>query len=317
MISLSDLAEKLKREQSVALFIHVRPDGDCIGSALALKFSLETLGVRADVYCDDAVPSRFLFLNGAENIKNCLENDYTALVAVDCADITRLGSFAQTFLKHTNTYNIDHHISNNHYAKINYVMDNARNSENAYELMSAMGGQISKEIANCLATGIMTDTGGFRHRNVTEQTLQRAAILVSFGADLNKISYKMFSEQSKERAKLFAIVMQKIRYFLDDRFALATIRLSDIALSGAKPDETEGFIDFVMGINTVEVGACVMEIGERKFKVSFRSKGADVNAVASTFGGGGHTLASGCQIFGDYEEVVDKIRFAVSRELPE
>ena len=107
--------------------------------------------------------------------------------------------------------------------------------------------------------------------------------------------------------------MSKIRYFLDDRFAVATIRLSDLTQTNARPEETEGLVDFIMGIETVEVGACIMELENNKFKISFRSKGADVNAVASTFGGGGHILASGCQISGDYEEVVDRITFAVSR----
>ena len=317
MISLCELADKLKREKSVALFIHVRPDGDCIGSATALKLSLETLGVSADVFCDDPVPSRFLFLNGVENIKNCEVGEYTALISVDCADITRLGSYADAFVKHKNTYNVDHHVSNTRYAKINYVVDKSSNSENILDLITEMSVTLNYDIANLLATGIMTDTGGFRHKNVTPETLEKASRLVGFGANLNKISYKMFTEQSKERAKLFGFVMSKLRYFLDDRFCLATVTREDILKSGAKPDETEGFIDFVMGINTVEIGACVMEISNRKFKVSFRSKGADVNAIASTFGGGGHALASGCQIFGEYEEIVDKIRFAVSKELPE
>ena len=126
----------------------------------------------------------------------------------------------------------------------------------------------------------------------------------------------MFAAQSKERAKLFGITMQRIRYFFDGRFALATVRLDDLSTAGAAQSETEGFIDFVMGVIGVEVGACVLEMQKNKYKVSLRSKSADVNAVASTFGGGGHTLASGCQIAGEYEEVVDRIREAVNRELP-
>lgn len=317
MISLRELAEKLESEKSVALFVHVRPDGDCIGSATALKLSLETLGVRADVFCDDAVPSRFLFLNGAEKIKKEITENYSAFVAVDCADVTRLGSFCEAFLKHKNTYNIDHHVSNNRYAKINYVVESASNAENVFDLLNEMQVVINSDIANLLATGIMTDTGGFRHRNATAKTIEKTSRLVEFGANLNKISYKMFTEQSKQRAKLFGLVMSKLRYFLDDKLVIATITNEDIQKSGASKDETEGFIDFIMGIDTVLVGASVMEMSTGKYKVSFRSKGANVNAVALSFGGGGHTLASGCQISGDYEDVVDRIRFAVSKELPE
>jgi phosphoesterase RecJ-like protein len=113
------------------------------------------------------------------------------------------------------------------------------------------------------------------------------------------------------------MVMSKIRYFYDNRFAVITITENDIKTAGATADQTEGFIDFIMGIDTVEVGASVMEIAKNKYKISFRSKSANVNAVAGSFGGGGHVLASGCQISGEYEEVIDRISFAVSRELPE
>ena len=111
--------------------------------------------------------------------------------------------------------------------------------------------------------------------------------------------------------------MSKIRYFFDGRMALSTVRLSDFEETNAAQHETEGFIDFIMGIIGVEIGVMVMEFAPNKYKISLRSKSADVNAVASSFGGGGHTLASGCQISGDYEEVVDRVRFACGRELPE
>ena len=317
MISLQKLGEKIKAEKSVALFCHVRPDGDCLGSALALKLALKTLGIKAEVFCDDSVPSRFFFLNECKTVKQQLDGEYGALVAIDCADIQRLGSFAETFYSHKNTYSIDHHISNNRYAKENFVRDLASNSENVLEFIEILGVKPNAEIANLLLMGVMTDTGGFRHKNVTASTMNSVAKLVSLGGNTNEIYYHMFSAQSKERAKLFGVVMSKLRYFLDGKFAVATVRLADFESSKAEQSETEGFIDFVMGIRGVEVGACVMEMQQNKFKISFRSKSADVNAVAGYFGGGGHTLASGCQIQGEYEEVIDKITFAVKRELPE
>lgn len=320
MFSLVDLSAKLKREKSVALICHVRPDGDTLGSALALSLCLNNLGIKAEVVCDDAVPSRFLFLKSASLVKRELEQSiasYSALIAIDSADITRLGCFSEGFDAHKNTYSIDHHISNPRYAKYNYVVDNASNCENVLALIKEMGGQITTEMANLLAMGIMTDTGNFRHKNVTPSTLVSASELVEKGADLTEIYYHMFTKQSKARAKLFGLVMSKIRYFLDDKLAIATVMQNDIELANAKSDETEGFIDFLMGIETVEVGVCILQVAENKFKVSFRSKGADVSAVAGMFGGGGHVLASGCQISGEYEEVVDKLTFAVSRYIEE
>ena len=315
MISLRDLGAKLKEEKSVALFCHIRPDGDTLGSALAFKLALKSLGIEAEVFCDDPVPSRFFFLNEAKEVKAALNKNFTALVAIDCADSSRLGNFERIFLEHGNTYSIDHHVSNTRYAKINYVFDAASNCENILSIIELLGVEITEQMANLLATGIMTDTGNFHHKNVTAETLFAVGKMVEKGADLNKIYFHMFSAQTKERAKLFGKTMSAIRYFFDGRVAVATVRLKDFEDCNAAQSETEGFIDFLMGIMGVEVGACVMETQPNKFKISLRSKNADVNAVASRFGGGGHTLASGCQIFGDYEEVVDKITFAISREL--
>ena len=317
MICLSELSKKLKNETRVALISHVRPDGDTLGSALALSRALNHLGIIAEVVCDDPVPSRFFFLNDASNVGNSLSGEYSAILAIDCADVSRLGNFYQAFTEHKNTYVIDHHISNTRYAKVNYVVDNASNCENVYALINELGAPIDEKTANLLAMGIMTDTGNFRHKSVTPYTFSVASKLVELGADINGIYYHMFSKQSKQRAKLFGYTMSNIRYFFDGKIAVATVRLTDFDRAGAKQDETEGFIDFVMGIDGVEIGACVMETAKNKFKISFRSKGADVNAVAATFGGGGHTLASGCQIHGDYEEVIDKITFAASRYIPE
>ncbi|MBQ3116204.1 MAG: bifunctional oligoribonuclease/PAP phosphatase NrnA [Clostridia bacterium] len=317
MISLSELGAKIKSQKNVAIIAHIRPDGDTLGSALALKLAILNLGIGAEVICDDIVPSRFLFLNEMQSVKSELDGDYSMIIAIDCADITRLGKFADAFNSHKNTVCIDHHISNTRYAKVNYVVDNASNCENVYELICEMGLDVTEDIANLLMLGTVTDTGCFRHKNVTAKTLKIAGELKEKGADINKIYFHNFSAQSKERAKLFGKTMSNIRYFLDGRVALATIRLADFEWANAKLNETEGFIDFLTGIIGVEIAVTVMEYMPNKYKISFRSHSADVNAVATSFGGGGHVLASGCQIHGDYEEVMDKIRFACSRELPE
>ena len=313
LISPENLINKLLREERVALFMHVRPDGDTIGSTLALSFALNKKGVKTEVFCADALPSRFLSFKGTKDVKTELFGEYTALVAVDSADVTRLGDFALYFASHKNTYSIDHHVSNPNFAKVNYVKDSAANCENVYELITTAGIEIDSDISNLLALGIVTDTGNFKHKNVTAKTLSIASCLVEKGADLNYIVFKTITEQSKQRAKLFGLVMSKLRFFLEDRLCIATIFDSQIKESGALPDETEGFIDFLTGITGVEVSVCMLETEKNVYKISFRSKKTDVSAVASVFGGGGHVLASGCKIHGEYEEVVDKIYSAVKR----
>ncbi len=313
LISLKAFSEKLRTEKSVAIFTHVRPDGDTIGSALALSLALKERGIIADVYCTDDIPERFLSFSGAKDIKKSINNEYSAFFAIDSADITRIGDFAPLFSAHKNTYSLDHHVSNRGYAKYNVMIDTAANCENVYNLILELGVEITEDIANCLALGIVTDTGNFKHTSVTPETFYIASKLREKGADFNYIVFKTFTEQSKYRAKLFGLTMSKLRYFLDDKLAFATVTMEDIEKSGARADETEGFIDFIMGITSVEVGVCALETGKNSYKISFRSKKTDVNAIASTFGGGGHVRASGCRLQGEYEEVVDKVYCAVKR----
>ena len=318
MITLFGLSEKLLKEKSVALICHVRPDGDTIGSACALKLALNSKGIKAQVFCTDAVPQKFAFLSETKNVLTAYSgslSDFSAIVAIDNAEITRLGDFAAEFSAHKNTYSIDHHISNTRYANVNYVAEKASNAENVFALIKEMNAEITPEIANLLATGIMTDTGGFRHKNVTAGTFADAGELVRMGADMNSIYYNAFVKQRKNRAELFGKTMSRIRYFHGGRCAIASVLSGDFKSTGAMPEETEGFIDFVMSIDGVEIGACVMETECNKFKVSLRSKDADVNAVAGIFGGGGHKLASGCKICGEYEEVIDKLTVAIGKYL--
>ncbi len=312
---LPALAAELKKQKSVALFIHVRPDGDAVGSALGLQSALTSLGVRADIYCADEIPVKFSYLENVGKISREYRGGYDAHVALDCSDEMRMGDLGAIFGKARETFNVDHHVSNTRYAKYNYVGDKASNSENVIELVKCLGVTLGKAAATALLTGIVTDSGNFAHNNTTAETLAAASELKALGGDLHLISYKMFSEQRKERAKLFALAANGIRYFSDGRIALMTVTKKMLEESGARPDETEGFIDFVMGVDTVEVGMCMMEMSDKNYKVSFRSKKADVNAVAATFGGGGHILASGCMIRGFYEDAVDRLVYACKQHM--
>lgn len=318
MNKLVDIANLIKKDKNVAIVCHFRPDGDAIGSAVALGLALNKIGINTKLFCDDVIPKKFAFLNTESYFSRKLTDGFDIYVAVDCADILRMGEDnAEVFSRQKITVNVDHHVSNTRYAKYNYVFDNSANCENIYELINELNIEIDKQIADFLLMGIMTDTGNFKHKNVSPNTMSVASKLLEKQADINTIHYNTFTKQSKARAKLFGGVMSSLRYFLDDRLCLGTVTQKALQDSGALLEDTEGFIDFIMGIDTVEVGICISEIGKNKFKCSFRSKGTDVNQVAGVFGGGGHILASGCQIQGEYEEVVDKLRFAVSQHIRE
>jgi phosphoesterase RecJ-like protein len=313
LITVKDFAEKLKKFNSFAIICHIRPDGDSVGSSLALKDGLILLGKKADVYCADVIPDKFSFIGGVDGFSTKIKGEYDAFVSVDCAEEGRLGDLYFDFIKCKNTFSIDHHISNTLYAKINYVFDNSSNCENIYDVLKALGVDINSSIANKLLLGISTDTGNFGQKNVTPKAFLVASDLMAKGGDINKIDYEMFKRQSKGRAKLLGTVMSKIRYALDDKLAIAIINKDTIDQCGATPDETEGFINFVLSIDCVEVAASIMEVGDKKYKISLRSKHTNVNEIASTFGGGGHILASGCMISGYLEDVVDRLTYTVSQ----
>ncbi len=315
-MTLQELTQKLKTEKAVAIVTHVRPDGDAVGSALALASALKKVGVSADVFCDDSIPQKFFYLAGACEISVDWKDGYTAMCAVDCADLGRMGGFSGVFGRFRSTYNVDHHVSNTRYAKNNYVEDVAANAMLVKRMIGYLGVEIDKNIANCLLTGISTDTGHFMHSNVTADALFMAAELATCGAEVSDIARKMYRTQSAARLALLSHVNSRIRYFCDGQIAVQTVTKADLDKYGAKIEDTEGFIDNALSVEGVEIAVCMTEHGKNAYKVSFRSKGkANVNAVAGTFGGGGHILASGCMISGYYEDVVDKIVFTAGNYL--
>ena len=164
--------------------------------------------------------------------------------------------------------------------------------------------------------GVVTDTGNFAHSNTTEKTLKCASELVACDANLNYIIYKMFKDQTKERAKLYAKVISKMSFYLEDQIAIICINKSDLEECNAVENMTEGFIDFPMSIRSIEVAISLLEVGDKKYKISFRSKGkVNVNEIASLYGGGGHILASGAMLCGYKEDIIDKLVYNVSQRL--
>lgn len=316
--SLEEVIEQLNSANCIAIFCHARPDGDALGAGLALCLALENAGKKAYMFCEDIPPEKFSFVPSMNKVLQELPNlDYDVLVSVDCADVTRMGVFSKRYNKFKKTtINIDHHISNDRYAKLNYVVECPACCEIITELFIKARYEITAEISNLLMIGLVTDTGNFTHQDVTEKTFTIAAHLRAKGADVNLIYYNLFARQTKARALLYGRVMNKIRFALDEKLALIVIREKDMTELGADKSLTEGFVDFPLTIDGVEVAAAILENKECQYKVSLRSKGkVNVNAVATTFGGGGHILASGCMLFGELEEVIERLSYAVYQNL--
>jgi phosphoesterase RecJ-like protein len=317
---MENIAKQLKQAKSVVIFAHMRPDGDAFGSALALSAALDYCNVKNEVCVETDIPSNLAFINGIDKVKKAPTGEYDLLICVDSSDLQRLGALSDEFLRATRkritTINVDHHISNTRYAKYNYVRECSANCMHIARLIEYMGVPFDKKTAEYLLIGLLTDSGNFSHDDVTEECMLLAAKLVKAGADMRYYHYELFKKQPKARAKLYAKTMSGIRYYHEDRFAVITITQKSMEECGADQGMTEGFVDFPLNVETVEIAASLLEIRKGQYKFSLRSKEyADVNKLAATFGGGGHIRAAGCMLFGDIEEVHDKLSYVAGQYL--
>ena len=320
-MTIAKISNNLKKLKSALIFSHNRPDGDTIGSAIALKNALEGLGIKADLCCEGNIPSKYAFIDGVNLYKKSAEyvktvSEYDAVISVDCSAEVMFSDAYSVYQKGKIKFNIDHHISNTRYADFNYVENTAANTEIIFKIVKELGVNVTKTIANALLLGMVTDTGNFAHSNVTSDTMSAVSNLISLGGDLNLVVYKAFKEQSKERAKLFAKTISNIRFELDGALAFISISRADVIASGGDDSITEGFIDFPLSVAGVEVAISLLETADKRYKISFRSKGkVNVNEIASLYGGGGHILASGAVLNGYKEDIIDKLTYNVKQRI--
>ncbi len=317
---MQQIANRIKQAKNVLICTHMRPDGDAFGSAFSLACALQYFGISYEICVENDVPSTLSFVPDIYTVKKMPSVEYDLLVTVDCSDAARLGILSDEFLrakrKKIDTINIDHHVSNTRFATYNYVCLCAANCMNMAQLIAYMGAPLDKKTAEYLLLGLLTDSGNFSHDDVQEETFLLAAQLVKAGADIKAYNDNLFKRQSKARAALYAQTMSKIRYYHDNRFALIVIEKNALETTGADESMTEGFVDFPLSVDGVEVAASLLEVNRRQYKVSLRSKRyADVNKLAGTYGGGGHVRAAGCMLFGEKEDVIDRLSYTVSQYL--
>ncbi len=317
---IEQIANVIKQAKNVLICTHMRPDGDAFGSAFSLACALKHFGISYQICVENEVPSTLSFVPDIHTVKKLPTIEYDLLVTVDCSDVSRLGILSDEFLrakrKKIDVVNIDHHVSNTRFGNYNYVRLCAANCMNIAQLIAYMGAPIDKKTAEYLLLGLLTDSGNFSHDDVTEETFLLAAQLVKAGADVKAYNDNLFKRQSKARAALYAQTMSKMRYYHENRFALIVIEKDALLSTGANESMTEGFVDFPLSVDGVEVAASLLEVNRRQYKVSLRSKTyVDVNKLAATYGGGGHAKAAGCMLFGEKEDVIDRLSYTVSQYL--
>ncbi|MCD8286804.1 MAG: bifunctional oligoribonuclease/PAP phosphatase NrnA [Clostridia bacterium] len=315
--TIPEIIQKLLDLRKCAIFCHARPDGDALGSGLALMCMLRFLGKEADMVVESSVPDKFFFMPIMNEVQHELpDKDYDTLISVDSADLRRIGKFDDAYARFRGaTINIDHHITNPGYAKYNLVKEYCACAELLTDLFKEAGWEPDVTVANLLMLGLITDSGNFTHSDVTEKTYIDAGYLRACGADPHEINYNMYDKQVRERAILYGRVMSNMQFFCEGKVAVIVIRNKDMDELGAKRSITEGYVDFPLTVDTVEVAISLLQQEDpTNYKVSFRSKGrSNVNQVATEFGGGGHVLASGCEIYGTEEQCVKRLVDAVSK----
>jgi phosphoesterase RecJ-like protein len=305
---LSQVVELIENKQNFAITTHVRPDGDGIGSALGLCWLLHSLGKSAEVIIRDTIPVSYTELPGAREIRTISEIDknYDAVFVLECSDVSRPGIKK---LENQLTVNIDHHATSAHFGTINWIDATASAvGEMIYNLCKAIGGRITKEIAECVYMALVTDTGSFHFPNTTERTLKVASELVKVGVKPAQISEAVYNSYPWSRIELMRQVLATVKRDESGRIAWMRQTLEMAESAGAVDGDNNGFVNIPLAAKEVEAVVYMRETLPGTYRVSLRSKdNINVNKVAEKFGGGGHKNAAGCRVTGGWDECEMKI----------
>lgn len=318
MDKLREIVNRIMENDDFLLLGHIAPDGDCIGSMLALYLGLKAAGKRVRMILADPVPPIYHYLKAVEKIELAGETDSASiaknLIFLDCSDEERVSRRVLSLIKERKrSFNIDHHKSNDLFADYNYVdSDAAATAEIIAELLLLIPINIDAAMAEALLAGIIMDTGCFLNANTTAKTLRIAANLLDSGASINRARINLFESKSRIEVLMLQQALQNLDFSPDGKIAWMSLPYSELSTIGAEDLYPEGLINHTRSIAGVEVGILFREIPAGKIKVSFRSRGQiDVASLAAQFGGGGHRQAAGVQCEGKLEDVKSAVIRAV------
>lgn len=323
-----DIRDIILNARNIALFTHVHPDGDAVGSLLGFSYILENLGKNVFCYLEEPVPYLYDFLPGCEKVSTSmteleafLQNDgEVAAISLDCGDRDRLGRQKDQILQISPFIVIDHHRSHKDFGMYRWVdPDRSSTGEMVFELAGMLGADINSPCAYNLYVAISTDTGSFRYEATTSRTMRIAAELIDLGVNPDEVSGKIHNNYTLERLRLMEMVLGTLTLYASGKIALINVSRQMFDKSGALPEDVDGFIDFPRSISSVKVAAFIKEGENGKVAVSLRAKGeCDVAKIAKLYGGGGHRNASGFR-FADksVEEVRQLVKSTLTSALEE
>lgn len=313
MNSLNEIAEFLMSTDNSVILTHQYPDGDTLGSAFALCRALRFLGKKSRVIVNGTLAKKFEYLARAMEEQKF---EYQTVVTVDIASVSLLGELRAEF-ENIIDVSVDHHAMNAPFAKMTYVNAKAAaNTENVYRLINILGVKIDRDIANCIYTGLCTDTGCFKFTNVTSDTMRIAADLMDIGCDSAEINRVMFDTKSMARIRMERAVLNTLTLHCNDKIAVINTSLAMEKETGADDADMDGLAAIPRQIEGVVIGITIKEKGENYYRVSVRTlNGYSAANICRQFGGGGHQAAGGCAINGTLEEVKTRILQAAEEEL--
>jgi phosphoesterase RecJ-like protein len=315
--STAEVVAELRRRPAFVMVSHVKPDGDTLGAGLALGLALERLGKRVWYFQQDSVPRNLRFLPRADRVSPVLPGELPAqalFVFCDMSDAARAGTHLPP-VPRENVLDIDHHLGNTHFGGINYVLPSECSTGTVVmHLLRGLGAEIDAEIATCILTTIVTDTGGLMHSNTTPEALELAAELMRFGADKERITREIFGNKRVAATKLLGRVIGAMQFVHGGRYCYSCVDDAMLRECGADGEDTEDMVNVLLGQEGVEVAALFKAYGG-ELRVSLRSIGrVNVQAAAARLGGGGHFRASGLDFDGSLQEAIAAVDSALVAE---
>lgn len=288
---------------------HQNPDGDAIASTLALANALREMGKDVVAYNRDGVPVDYRFLPGWGNVVTSVPDDsaFDVGIVLDAGELQRAGRWIRGACR--TLINIDHHPHSENFGEIYWVDEQAgATGALVHRLLQAAGWPISLDVATCIYTSILSDTGSFRYSNADPEAFRIAGEMVALGVDPWSIASGLYESQEEVRLRLLALALPTLDVAPCGTFAAITVTMDMYAATGAKPEHTDRFINYPRSVRGVEVALFFRQVGPERFKVGFRSKGkVDVGALARELGGGGHHNAAGVELDGPLQAVRDLV----------
>lgn len=316
------VAALIRGAETIALCSHVSPDGDTLGSTLALKMGLESLGKRVSIFCQDPVPAKLSMLPGAEQFRrpeDAAQERFDLLIAVDVSDQARMGTCQSLLAQAAQVAQVDHHGTNPAYAQVNDVDPHApATSLLVKELLDALHVTITRDMAICLYTAVATDTGNFAFSYTTAEAFSMTSELMGYGLPLSEMNRLLFRQRTPQQLALLSRALNTLAFHENGQITTMRLSQKDFIECGALPEHADAVVNYGVDIVGVKMAMMAREDADGTVKIALRAiEPTRVDGVAFSLGGGGHAQASGCTVDGPLDAAIDTVLSAMKKALNE